>query len=124
MICAKNNLINMQQWNTILAAFYHHCEADGVGEDEIYVKSVEFFKGSLHKCRYFIHDNYDRLSSPGLRFITDVGDESGRLYVYNPSEQACAPITFEEGVEIAENFFTYEGYMMSERIVCNYMMAE
>ena len=48
--------------------------------------------------------------------------EHGTLFVYNCSEQAHAPITFQQGLEIAYNFFSYRGTELSEQIVCDYQM--
>ena len=118
-----NNSISQKQWDTILKVFYQHCKSNNIPSDMPYVGETAITKGSIPKRRQFIHDNYDRVFSPGLRFISTDNDSDGRLYVYNSSEQACAPITFEQGIEIADNFFSNEGYMLSEEIVCNYMMS-
>ena len=38
------------------------------------------------------------------------------------TEQAHAPIDFETGLHIANNFFNVEGSMIAEEIVCDYVM--
>ena len=47
----------------------------------------------------------------------------GKLTVYNGSEQARAPIDFEEGMQIAQNFFNVYGSDMAEEIVCDWVMS-
>ena len=119
-----NNTISQQQWNSILETFNKHCESSNVKEDEPYMGSEIVNKNGTTKRKQFIYDNYDRFSSPGLCLMSSPDADEGLLYVYNPSEQAHAPITLEQGLEIASKFFSYEGYMMSEEIVCNYVMEQ
>ena len=72
--------------------------------------------------RYFCYDNYDRIDHPGLDLVVSNKEEVGKLTVYNASEQARAPITFEEGLQIAQNFFNEYGGQMAEEIVCEWVM--
>ena len=116
-----NNNITLKQWSQISIAVLDNAARNKLLPHNIY-SGVEPFKGG--KERYYIYDNYDYIHVPGLDFILKPGEESGMLTVYNGSEQARAPATFEQGLKIAENFFNYEGYDLSEEIVCNWVMDD
>ena len=118
-----NNNITPLQWELILDAFNTHCKEKGVKEDEPLIRDETTTNSSGFTQRnQSIFDNYDRFSSPGLYFKVINNMSSGNLYVYSGSEQAYAPITFDEGIEIAQSFFTYTATELSEHIVCNYVM--
>lgn len=112
------NKIKQEQWEKILIAFNNHCENYNVKKDEPYIGSE--IKNKNH--RQFIYDNYDRCYSPGLEFVKKENEESGKLYVYNSSEQAHAPISMSQGIDIAYNFFNDKGSQLSESIVCDHVM--
>ena len=116
--------ITAAQWNSILETFNTYCKEKNIKEDEAYIgdKLTTNSSGDRSKRRQYIYDNYDRFTSPGLEFILVNDMELGTLFVYNGSEQAHAPITFQQGLEIADNFFSYRGTELSEQIVCDYKM--
>ena len=119
-----NNSITPLQWELILDAFHTHCKENGVKEDEPLIKD-EFTSnasGDHTKRKQSIFDNYDRHTSPGLTFLLMDQMSTGALFVYSSSEQENAPITFDEGMEIARNFFSYKATELSEHIVCNHVM--
>ena len=111
-----DNQITPIQWELILNAFHDHCKDNNVKEDEPHIGD-EFTKTSgRNKRRQFIYDNYDRYTSPGLEFI-QIDKVTGSLFVYCGSEQSHAPITFQQGMEIAQNFFSHKATKLSESIV-------
>ena len=119
-----NNLINVSQWNKLISAVEQSAQEAKQPEDVLYT-GCNKLNSSLHRkaCkRFYCYDNYDRFYSPGLDLEIVEGQETGKLTVYNTSEQARAPITFEQGMQIAQNFFNSEGYNMSEEIVCDWVM--
>ena len=119
-----NNSITPLQWELILDAFHTHCKEHGAKEDEplIIDEFTSNASGDHTKRKQAIFDNYDRFSSPGLTFLLMDQMSTGALFVYSSSEQANAPITFDEGIKIAQTFFTYEATELSEHIVCNHVM--
>ena len=114
------NIITLNQWEKLIAEVQTHVAKSNQPDDVIYT-SVEKSK-SKSKSRHCIYDNYDRYYSPGLDFVIEDSNDKGRLTVYNGSEMAYAPITFEEGLQIAQNFFNEYGGQMAEEIVCDYVM--
>ena len=113
-----NNNISRSQWNELMQAVIEHTKTANQPVDVLYIGSRSFGNSK----RFYSYDNYDRHDVPGLDFVIGNDDDKGRLTVYNGSEQARAPITFEQGLKIAHNFFNYEGYEMSEEIVCDWVM--
>ena len=123
-----DNQITPIQWELILNAFHDHCKDNNVKEDEPHIGDE--FTGphvcqhtdgltktsGRNKRRQFIYDNYDRYTSPGLEFI-QIDKVTGSLFVYCGSEQSHAPITFQQGMEIAQNFFSHKATKLSESIV-------
>ena len=115
-----SNQITQTQWDQILSAVQLHAKTSHQHDDVIY-------RGKTYRyprTRHSIYDNYDRHGSPGLDFVISEGSEVGRLTVYSGSEQAYAPIDFETGLEIANNFFNAEGSMNAEDIVCDYVSED
>ena len=113
--------VSIEQWNILLTAVKVSAAKEkqpsyfiDSGIDNYFSKEVK---------RFFCYDNCDRWDVPGLDFL-QVSENAGVLTVWNGSEQARAPITFEQGLEIAQNFFNSEGYQLSENIVCDYIMEE
>ena len=119
-----DNQITQEQWESILEAFHTHCKEKGVEEDEIRITNTfsSNASGSSTSRKQSIHDNHERFTSPGLEFILVNDMKFGALFVYSSNEQAHAPITFEEGMEIAKQFFSEEASELSDHIVCNYVM--
>lgn len=113
-----NNTTTLTKWKQILDAVNKSKEETKQKEDVIYTGEDKRFTSK----RFYCYDNYDRLDSPGLDFVTHGDSDQGNLYVYNSSEMARAPITIEQGLQIALNFFNAEGSMMAEEIVCEYVM--
>ena len=118
-----DNLITEDQWNLIVSAVNEHVmklhqHYEYFEDDRIYVgKDLKY-----SQTRHYIYDNYDHHDSPGLDFVISKDCDSGRLTVYNGSEMAYAPVTFEKGLEIARSFFDLHGSEMAEEIVCDYVM--
>tara|TARA_B100001059_G_C17484263_1_gene403173 strand:+ start:107 stop:463 length:357 start_codon:yes stop_codon:yes gene_type:complete len=117
-----NNFITQNQWDQIIEAFRVHCDKEKLPKDVAYIGEEKTIRGEYKKHRQFIYDNYDRHTSPGLDFFIPNGWESGKLYVYSGSEQVRAPISFEQGLEIAKCFFSYKGTVLSENIVYDWMV--
>ena len=115
-----NNLISIIQWNELIKAVTKNRIDTKQPTDTMYIGKDII---DNNKIRYFCYDNYDRYNVPGLDFIIDNDKSLGKLTVYNGSEQARAPITFEQGKQIAQNFFDDIGTDMSEEIVCNWVMS-
>ena len=119
----KNNNITSEQWNQLMEAVDQHI--DETKRYNITVPSDILYRGSkqnTYNKRFYCYDNYDRIDHPGLDLRIDNGETSGVLTVYNASEMARAPITFEEGLQIARNFFNEYGGQMAEEIVCEWVM--
>lgn len=115
----KNNNITAEQWNQLMEAVDRHIdEAKCWPADVLYRGS----KQNTYNKRFYCYDNYDRGDHPGLDLRIDNGETFGELTVYNASEMARAPITFEEGLQIAQNFFNEYGGQMAEEIVCEWVM--
>ena len=115
----KNNNITAEQWNQLMEAVDRHIdEAKCWPSDVLYRGS----KQNTYNKRFYCYDNYDRLDHPGLDLRIVNGETTGELTVYNASEMARAPITFEEGLQIAQNFFNEYGGQMAEEIVCEWVM--
>jgi hypothetical protein len=113
-----NNNITLQQWNELMEAVRNAPCTKRQPDDVLYICNTP----SRNSTRFSCYDNYDRYDVPGLDFVISNDDETGRLTVYNGSEQARAPITFEQGKQIAEHFFNDHGSAFAEDIVCNWVM--
>ena len=114
-----NNLISISQWNELMNAIDTHVSSANQPDDVLYRGSDITKQGAI---RHFCYDNYDRIDSPGLDLSIKEDSDIGILTVYNASERARAPITFEQGMTIARNFLNDEGSMMAEEIVCDWVM--
>ena len=114
-----NNQITRLQWNELMEAVISHSQNANQPMDVLYSGARKFGDAK----RYFCYDNYDRHHIPGLDFVISNNAEQGKLTVYNSSEQARAPIDFEEGMRIAKNFFNEKGSDMAEEIVCDWVMS-
>jgi len=116
-----NNNITLQQWNELMEAVDTHISSANHPNDVLYRNSETNSKG---RQRFFCYDNYDRVDSPGFDLSIEQNAVTGTLTVYNGSEQARAPITFEQGLQIARNFLNDEGSQMAEEIVCEWVMDD
>ena len=114
-----NNNISRSQWNELMKAVIEHTKTANQPVDVLYIGSRSFGNSK----RFYCYDNYDRHDVPGLDFVISNDNNTGRLTVYNGSEQARAPITFKQGMQIARNFFNEYGDQMAEEIVCEWIMA-
>ena len=115
-----NNNITIDKWQEILAAVETSRQSHNEPSDALYTTI-----SPLHgKTRHSVYDNYDRFGMPSFDFIVEGKQKTGRLYVYNTSELARAPISLDQGLAIARNFFNEYGGQMSEEIVCEYVMSE
>ncbi len=115
----KNNNITLDQWNQLMEAVDKHINATKTFPADILYRGS---KQNTYNKRFYCYDNYDRIDHPGLDLRIDNGESTGELTVYNASEMARAPITFEEGLQIAQNFFNEYGGQMAEEIVCEWAM--
>ena len=114
-----NNNITPDQWKNIQDAVEDSRISHNEPPNALYMKS----SNKNGKTRHCIYDNYDRFYMPGLDYIVEGEQKTGRLYIYNSSEMARAPITLDQGLAIARNFFNEYGGQMSEEIVCEYVMS-
>jgi len=105
-----NNLISISQWNELMNTVDTHISSANQPDDVLYRGSNTTKQGVIH---HFCYDNYDRIDSPGFDLNINKDADIGTLTVYNASERASAPITFEQGMTIARNFLTDEGSMMA-----------
>ena len=112
-----NNQITTEQWNELVELVQRNAESEGQPAETVYLCTTHRFPDIRHSC----YDNYDRVDSPGLDFVTTKDSNTGRLSVYNGSEQAKAPITLDEGKRIAANFFNITGSQLAEEIVVEYV---
>lgn len=111
-----NNQITLTQWNELIKTVIKHTNHD---VDSLYMG----FKENGNSTRFWCYDDHDNINTPGLDFVTlNQSPEIGNLTVYNTSEQARAPITFEQGKTIARFFWDDNGSQMSEEIVCDWIM--
>ena len=111
-----DNLITKDQWQQLVSAAQKLIESSNLPQDTLY-------KGTTYRyprTRYSLYDNYDRFGIPGLDFVISDNNEKGKLTVYDGSEMAYAPITFDEGMQIASNMFNEYGGQMAEDIVVEY----
>ena len=115
----KNNNITVEQWNQLMEAVDDHLAAKRILPTDILYRGS---KQNTYNKRFYCYDDYDREEYPGLDLRIDNGETSGELTVFNASEMARAPITFEEGMQIARNFFNEYGGQMAEEIVCEWVM--
>ena len=114
-----DNNITRSQWNELIETVKNSPSSQVQPSSPLYICTRSFGNSKRHSC----YDNYDRHYVPGLDFVISNDDKKGRLTVYNGSEQARAPITFEQGMQIAQNFFNEYGDQMAEEIVCEWVMA-
>lgn len=113
-----NNQINLTQWNELIETIKNSPATQVQAEDTLYISSRSFGNSKRYSC----YDNYDRHDVPGLDFVISNDTDMGKLTVYNGSEHARAPISFEQGMQIARNFFNEYGDQMAEEIVCDWVM--
>ena len=114
-----NNQITRTQWNELIETVINSPSVQNQPSSPLYIDSRCFGNSK----RYFCYDNYDRHYIPGFDFVISDDADQGNHTVYNGSEQARAPITFEEGMQIAQNFFNEYGGEMAEEIVCEWGMS-
>ena len=112
-----DNLITKDQWQQLVSAAQDLVESSNLPQDTLYLGTTYRYP----KTRHSLYDNYDRWGIPGLDFVLEQGNEKGKLTVYDGSEMAYAPITFEEGMEIASNMFNAHGSQIAETIVVEYV---
>jgi hypothetical protein len=113
-----NNQITLEQWQQLMDTVDSHVATANFPSDVLYRGSHQ----TNNSERFYCYDNYDRIDIPGFDLKLNNGETTGTLTVYNGSEQARAPITFEEGMQIARNFFNEYGGQMAEEIVCDWVM--
>ena len=114
-----DNNITLAQWQELMHDINNHVMQNNLPHDIVYSGSET---RSNNNTRFFCYDNYDNIESPGLDFIISDSNDIGSLIVYNASEQARAPISFNQAKDIAQNFFNINGSMLAEEIVCDWVM--
>lgn len=112
-----NNLITKEQWEEISDAAEHHLNQCGEAPDSLYYGKTNRWP----QTRYSLYDNHDRGLFPGLDFVITLGQELGRLTVYDSDKMSYAPITYDQGLQIARNFFNETGTRISSGIVCDHI---
>lgn len=110
--------ITLQQWEELMKLVDSHVNSANEKKDVLY-RGCE---NSIYNKRFYCYDNYDRYYIPGLDFVLKEGKEKGMLTVYSGSEQSRAPITLEQGKQIARNMFNEYGGQMADEIVCEWVM--
>ena len=113
-----DNKITLEQWQQIMAAVDTHMANANQPDNVLYRGSSQTSQSE----RFYCYDNYDRIDIPGFDFRINNEEDTGTLTVYNGSEQARAPITFNQGIQIAQNFMNEYGGQMAEEIVCEWVM--
>lgn len=110
-----NNKISLLQWNELMEAVRTNFAVSKQPEGAVYAGKDKINNNEVNSSRYFCYDNYDRYDVPGLDFIIKGGEDMGTLTVYNGSEQARAPITFDQGLKIL--FSKPRTYLIVYRII-------
>ena len=118
LIHKVDNKITLEQWQQIMAAVDTHMANANQPDNVLYRGSAQTSQSE----RFYCYDNYDRIDIPGFDFRINNEEDTGTLTVYNGSEQARAPITFNQGIQIAQNFMNEYGGQMAEEIVCEWVM--
>ena len=113
-----NNQITLTQWNELIETVKNAPSTLVVADNTLYIGSRSFGNSKRYHC----YDEQDRHHVPGLDFVISNDSEQGKLTVYHTSEKARAPITFEQGMQIARNFFNEYGDQMAEEIVWEWVM--
>ena len=111
-----NNKISLTQWNELMQILNEHTNHNVSSLDA----GQEKWKNNCE--RHYCYDNEDSIDSPGLDFVIKDKETLGTLTVHNASEQARAPITFEQGKTIARFFWDVNGSQLAEDIVCEWVM--
>ena len=119
----KNNLVTITQWNEILRAVSKNRCDTYQPKDTMYVGEEKLDRYKVNETRYFCYDKYDRHDILGLDLIIKSNDIAGELTVYNGSVQARAPVTFEQGKQIAQSFFDEKGSNIAKEIVSEWVMS-
>ena len=113
-----SNIITKDQWQQITDTIKSNVSSYNESPDAVY----ESKESRSNKTRYCICDDYDRGYVPRLDFVIEDDKDIGKLTVYDCSEMSNAPVSFEEGMQIARNFWNEYGSQMAEEIVCDYVM--
>ena len=116
---SKNNNITLDQWRQLMEAVDQHIDKNNSCQTNILYRGE---KQNMNNKRFYCYDDYDRIEHPGLDLRIFNEETTGKLTVYSAPEMARAPITFEEGLQIAQNFFNEYGGQMAEEIVCEWVM--
>lgn len=113
-----NNQITLSQWDTLINTIKDSPSTKAEHPEVLYIQEESFGQNTRHS----VYDNFDRYYIPGLDLIISPNSNMGTLTVYNGSEQARAPISFDDALLIAQNFFSEYGGHMAEQIVCDWIM--
>jgi len=119
----SNQSITPVQWQSVIDAAEKHVRDQNLPDERFYVnfreKSFSGFEADGY--RESILDNYDEFSVPSLHFDYDMITESGQIRVYDNSEQASAPVSLEQALDIASKMFTEDGSKVAQDIVYHYV---
>ncbi len=119
----SNQSITQDQWQSVVDAAQKHVLDLGIPEERLYINFREKFRGGIESNGYrsSICDNYDDFWSPAIHFDYDKNINNGKIRVYNNSEQASAPVSLTQALNIASNMFTEDGNLIAETIVVDYV---
>jgi len=119
----SNQSITPAQWQSVIDAAEKHVHDQNLPDERFYVNFRERYYGGLEADGYreSILDNYDEFSVPSIHFDYDMTTESGQIRVYDNSEQASAPISLEQALDIASKMFTEDGSKAAQDIVYRYV---
>jgi hypothetical protein len=119
----SNQSITPVQWQSVIDTAEKHAHDQNLPDERFYVNFRERSYGGLEADGYreSILDNYDEFAVPSIHFDYDMSTESGQIRVYDNSEQASAPISLEQALDIASKMFTEDGSKAAQDIVYHYV---
>ena len=109
-----NNQITLKQWNELMSLVKTSAVTEGQIKGANCSGTNQFENGMQ---RHYCCDLLERFDVPTLYLMLQKDSDVGTLTVYNRSEQARAPITLEQGILIATNFFNEYGAQISKQII-------
>lgn len=119
----SNQSITQDQWQSVVDAAQKHVHDQNLPDERLYINFREKFFGSMEAVGYreSILDNYDEFSVPSLHFDYNMLTKTGKISVYDNSEQASAPISLEQALDIASKMYSKDGNITAQDIVYHYV---
>ena len=119
----SNQSITPAQWQTVIDAAEQHVYDLNLPDERLYVNFRERSYSGMECDAYreSIVDNYDEFTVPTLHFDYNMITETGQIRVYDNSEQASAPVSLKQALNIASKMFTPEGNKVAQDIVYHYV---